>query len=155
AADHFYTTNFGELGQGARGYRLEGVQCYVEARPRVAAPVEAPVMGAIAPAPLVVPEPYHEPQPGPFALAEPNGGVPETGWADGGFEPLPAPTFVDASAPITPATPWSLPGDGASSFTISVPEASRSFTSQVGRRGQLGFGARGVTVNIDLGESSE
>lgn len=27
--DHFYTTNFGELGQGRHGWRLEGIQCYV------------------------------------------------------------------------------------------------------------------------------
>jgi hypothetical protein len=27
--DHFYTTNFGELGGGALGYGFEGIQCYV------------------------------------------------------------------------------------------------------------------------------
>lgn len=29
AFDHLYTTNFGELGNGAGGYRLEGIQCFV------------------------------------------------------------------------------------------------------------------------------
>ena len=27
--DHFYTTNFAELGQGRHGWHLEGIQCYV------------------------------------------------------------------------------------------------------------------------------
>ena len=29
ARDHFYTTNFNELGTGKLGWYLEGVQCYV------------------------------------------------------------------------------------------------------------------------------
>ena len=28
--DHFYTTNFAELGQGRHGWRLEGIQSYVQ-----------------------------------------------------------------------------------------------------------------------------
>ena len=28
-ADHFYTTNFNELGQGKYGYQFEGIQCFV------------------------------------------------------------------------------------------------------------------------------
>ena len=30
--DHFYTTNWGELGRGRSGYRYEGVQCWVRSR---------------------------------------------------------------------------------------------------------------------------
>jgi C1A family cysteine protease len=32
--DHFYTTNWGELGGGAHGWGYEGVQCYVSPDPR-------------------------------------------------------------------------------------------------------------------------
>jgi len=31
ATDHFYTTNYGELGAGAHGWTLEGIQGYVYA----------------------------------------------------------------------------------------------------------------------------
>ncbi len=143
--DHFYTTNWNELGSGRYGWGYEGIQCYVDPQPRSAQPSGEGAMSGIPSLDIA------EPIPATFTVGLESGlseGVPKTFQV--GLE-----SGLSEGVGGIPATfqPTSDRPSSQSTSSVTPPTSFTTLDSSESLQMSLSKGFEGASITISFDKS--